>query len=383
MGIVNRYFQGGEDSYFLFGPRGTGKSTWVKRFYPDAKIINLLAADIFREFKSYPERLKDFVLAHPHTQTFVIDEIQKAPELLSIIHDLIELKQNWQFILTGSSARKLKRSGADLLGGRAQLKFLHPFMASEIPNEFDLKRNLELGMLPLVLHAKDSSVTLKAYIALYMQEEVQFESLVRNIEQFGRFLESISFSQASILNCANIARECHVSNKTVENYVQILEDLLLSVRVPVFEKRAKRELASSPKFYFFDCGIFQSVRPMGPLDPIREIGGLALETLVFQHLRAWIDYSDKEGKLYFWRTRSGLEVDFVIYGTIGLYAIEVKSASHPSLHDFRGLKEFKKDYPESVCILLHMGNMRTLQDGIFCIPINDFLLGLKPNTPIE
>lgn len=383
MGIVKRYFQGTHDSYFLFGPRGTGKSTWIKHLYPSAIIINLLAADVFGEFKTYPERLKDFVLAHPNHQTFVIDEVQKVPELLSVVHDLIELKKGWQFILTGSSARKLKRSGVDLLGGRAQLKFLHPFMASEIPNDFDLKRNLDLGMLPLVLHANNSAATLKAYIALYMQEEVPLEGLVRKIDQFGRFLEVISFSQASILNYANIARECHISNKTVENYVQILEDLLLSTRLPVFEKRAKRELTVSPKFYYFDCGVFQSIRPLGPLDPIRETGGLALETLILQHLQAWIDYSDKGGKLYFWHTKAGLEVDFIIYGEIGLYAIEVKSTSNLNIADFRSLKAFKNDYPESVCIMLYMGKTRIIQHDILCIPITDFLLSLHPNIKIE
>lgn len=380
MGIITRYFKGVEDSYFLFGPRGTGKSTWVKFNYPAAVVINLLEADVLRQFKAYPERFKDLVLAHSLTKTFVIDEVQKAPELLGIVHDLIELKQGWQFILTGSSARKLKRSGVDLLGGRAQLKFLHPFMASEISEDFDLKKNLDLGMLPLVLQAKDAFATLKAYIALYMQEEVQMEGSVRKIDQFGQFLEIISFSQGSTLNYTNIGRECHISNKTVESYVQILEDLLLGVRLPVFEKRAKRALHLSPKFYYFDCGVFQSIRPLGPLDPIRETRGQALETLVLQHLRAWIDYSDKTGKLYFWRTKLGIEVDFIIYGEIGFYAIEVKSTHNLNTADFKGLQAFKTDYPESTCILLYTGRIKIMQQGILCVPLSDFLCDLRPNA---
>lgn len=379
MGIITRYFKGVEDNYFLFGPRGTGKSTWVKLAYPEAVIINLLAADQLREFKAYPERLKDFVLAHRDTQTFVIDEVQKAPELLSVVHDLIELKQGWQFILTGSSARKLKQTGVDLLGGRAQLKYLHPFMASEIKEDFDLKKNIDMGMLPLVLQAKDPLATLRAYIALYMQEEVQMEGLVRKIDQFGRFLEIISFSQTSTLNYTNIGRECHVSHKTVENYVQILEDLLLGIKLPVFEKRAKRELSMSPKFYFFDSGVFQSIRPLGPLDPVGETRGQALETLVLQHLRAWIDYSNKSGKLYFWRTRTGIEVDFIIYGELGFYAIEVKSTSHLKPEDFKGLRAFKADYPECNCIFLYAGDIKIMHQDILCIPLTSFLLNMRPN----
>jgi len=382
MGIVKRFFKPPDDSFFLFGPRGTGKSTWIKHIFPEGKIINLLEAQELRHFRTYPERLKEFVLAEADAKTFIIDEVQKAPELLNVVHDLIELKKDWQFILTGSSARKLRRSGVDLLGGRAQLKFLHPFMASEIPDLFDLNINLKYGMLPLILKAKSSLDTLKAYIALYMQEEVQLEGLVRRMDQFGQFLEIISFSQASILNYSNIARECHVNSKTVQNYVQILEDLLLSIRLPVFEKRAKRELSMSPKFYFFDCGVFQSIRPLGPLDPAGEITGQTLETLVMQHLQAWIDYSTQSGKLYFWRTRSGVEVDFVIYGEIGLYAIEVKSTKNLNPQDFRGLKEFKKDYPESNCILLYTGQHKMMTEGILCIPLSLFLLNLTPNQPL-
>jgi predicted AAA+ superfamily ATPase len=184
------------------------------------------------------------------------------------------------------------------------------------------------------------------------------------------------------LNYSNIGRECHISNKTVENYVQILEDLLLSIRLPVFEKRAKRELSISPKFYFFDCGVFQSIRPLGPLDPIKETAGQALETLVLQHLQAWIDYSDKSGKLFFWRTRNGIEVDFIIYGEIGFYAIEVKSTSNLNLADFKGLQAFKTDYPECTCILLYADRIKTMRQDILCIPITDFLSNLRPNLKL-
>lgn len=379
MGIVTRFFQPVQKSFFLFGPRGTGKSTLIKSIYTDAMIIDLLEPDLYREYQAHPERLKTRVLANQQTKTFVIDEVQKVPELLSVVHQLIETNKNWQFILTGSSARKLKRSGVDLLAGRAQLKHLHPFMASEIPETFNLEKNLKLGMLPLVVESPEPQSDLKTYIALYMKEEVQMEGLVRKVEQFSRFLEIISFSQASQLNYSNIARECHISPKTVENYVQILQDLLLCFSVPIFTKRAQRLLSNHPKFYFFDSGVYQSIRPLGPLDNPEEIGGHALETLVAQHLRAWLDYSSKEGSLYFWRTKSGLEIDFVIYGEIGFYAIEVKRSTSISPKNLRGLQEFKKDYPECVAILLYGGKEKILKNDILCVPITDFLLHLKPN----
>ena len=383
MEIVNRFFHLTNKSHFLFGPRGTGKSTLIKSIYKDAAVIDLLEPDLYREFRAFPERLKEFVLAHPETKTFVIDEVQRVPDLLSVIHHLIEQKQDWQFILTGSSARKLKRTGVNLLAGRAQLRFLYTFMAAEIKDYFDLEKNLKLGMLPLILGSEESQYDLKTYISLYMQEEVQMEGLIRKVDQFSQFLEIISFSQGSVINYSNIARECHISSKTVENYVAILEDLLLSFKVPVFNKKAKRSLSNHPKFYFFDCGVFQSIRPTGPLDDQGPVCGQALETLVAQHLRAWLEYSAKDGKLYFWRTRSGLEVDFIIYGEIGFYAMEVKNSSKINPQNLNGLKEFKKDYPDSKCIFLYRGREKIMKEQILCIPITDFLLALKPNFPIE
>lgn len=378
MRIATRFFHSFDNSYFLFGPRGTGKSTLIKGVYTDAVIIDLLEPDLYRQFRAHPERLNDIVKLYPHAHTFVIDEVQKVPELLSVVHQLIESKKGWQFILTGSSARKLKREGVDLLGGRAQLKHLHPFMAAEIPEYFELEKNLQFGMLPLILNSKDPKGDLKAYITLYMQEEVQMEGLVRKVDQFSQFLEVVSFSQASTINHANIARECHISNKTVENYVQILEDLLLSFKIPVFTKKASRHLVHHSKFYFFDAGVYQSIRPRGPLDNPEEIAGHALETLVAQHLRAWLDYTKKDGKLYFWRTKAGLEVDFIIYGEIGFYAIEVKNSRTIHSKDLRGLQEFKKDYPECVPLFLYRGKEKILSKGILCMPISEFLKELDP-----
>lgn len=376
---IDRWFSPPKKSFFLFGPRGTGKSTWILHHYPNAKFLNLLEPDTLRHYSAFPENFEVYVRAHPTVKTFIIDEVQNAPMLLSVVHKLIEEKQDWQFILTGSSSRKLKRSGVDLLAGRAQLKTLHPFMATELKEDFYLDKALNLGLIPLIVTSTEPEEDLRAYVALYMKEEVQMEGLIRNQAHFYRFLELISFSQASVLNYSNIARDCGISSKTVEQYVTILEDLLLSIRLPVFSKKALRHITSRPKFYFFDVGVYNSIRPKGPLDNPEAIGGHALETLVLQHLRAWIDYSKESGQLFFWQTKSGLEVDFIIYGDIGFYAIEVKRSARIRPQDLRGLKEFQKDYPQATCILLHQGKETMQIQNILCHSVTHFLKNLFPN----
>lgn len=379
MEVVIRFFHAPSKSFFLFGPRGTGKSTWLKNHYPHAIFIDLLEPETYRSYKAFPERLRDFVQANSTTETFIIDEVQKVPELLSVVHLLLEEKKGWQFILTGSSARKLKRAGVDLLAGRATLKHMHPFMAGELKEKFLLENALTLGMLPVIYDSPNPLQDLRTYISLYMKEEVQMEGIVRNSDQFARFLEIISFSQGSVLNYSNIARDCGVSHKTVENYVSILQDLLLAFTLPIFTKKAKRILTTHPKFYYFDAGVYRAIRPKGPLDQPEEISGIVLETLVVQHLRAWLDYSEKEGQLYFWRTKSGLEVDFIIYGEIGFFAIEVKNSQKIRNEDLRALQEFNKDYESCKLILIYRGKEKLQKDNILCIPITEFLLELVPN----
>ena len=206
------------------------------------------------------------------------------------------------------------------------------------------------------------------------------EGIVRNIGNFSRFIEAVSFSHASVLNMSNVARECGVNRKIVEGYIEILEDLLLAYRIPVFAKRAGRAVAAHPKFYLFDAGVYRSIRARGPLDPAGEIEGTALEGLIGQHLRAWIHYSDSDHKLFFWRTRSGAEVDFIVYGQDVFCAIEVKNSTvlHPG--DLRGLKSFRQDYPECKTLLLYRGKERLLKGDILCVPCEEFLRSLKPDS---
>jgi predicted AAA+ superfamily ATPase len=376
---VERFFTPPNLHFFLLGPRGTGKTWWTQQRYPDALRVDLLEPDTFRSLSARPERLRDLIAARPDARQVVIDEVQKLPELLEVVHLLIENRQGLQFVLTGSSARKLRRAGVNLLGGRAAHKTLHPYMAAELGERFRLDEALRLGLLPVVLGADDPAEILRAYNGLYIREEIQIEGLVRNVGSFARFLEAISFSQGAVLNLANVARECQVNRNTVESYLEILEDLLLSFRVPIFTRRAKRTLAAHPKFFFFDAGVFRANRPIGPLDSPAEVDGAALESLVAQHLRAWCDYSGGEHRLHYWQTRSKLEVDFVVYGESGFHALEVKNASQVRPEDLRGLKAFGQDYPESRRWLLYRGRERLLLDGILCLPCEEFLRSLTPN----
>ena len=382
METIDRFFNPPKQSFFLFGPRGTGKSTLVKRHFREAIYIDLLDPELFRAYSAHPERLREKLLASPGNTTVVIDEIQKLPQLLSLVHSLIEQKAGWRFVLTGSSSRKLKRGGVDLLAGRALLCSLHPFMAAELGRSFSLQSAVQNGLLPIVLDSSDPKKVLQTYAALYLREEVQMESLVRNIGSFTRFLEAASFSHASLLNITNIARECQVERKVVEGYISVLEDLFLAYRLPVLTRRAQRALVAHPKFYIFDAGIYRSLRPQGPLDRPEEIEGQAFEGLVAQHLRAWIDYSGRDFKLYFWRTRAGVEVDFVVYGVEGLFAIEVKNAARVQPQDLRGLRAFKQDYPQSRAYLVYRGKERLMKDGILCLPCEEFLLALQPQRSI-
>ena len=383
MHFLKRLFQEPKQSFFLFGPRGTGKSTLIRNHFKNALWIDLLKPELLRRFSGNPERLYDVVKANPDNKVIVIDEVQKVPALLSVVHSIIEEKQEKQFILTGSSSRKLKRTGADLLGGRALKCTLHPFIAAELGAHFSLESALKKGLLPLLLDAEDSEAGLQGYVGLYLKEEIQAEGLVRNLETFSRFLEAVSFSHGSTLNVTNIGRECEVKRKTVENYIDILEELLLAYRIPVFTKRAQRELSAHPKFYLFDAGVYRALRPTGHLDRPEEIDGAALEGLVAQHLMTWNDYSCDKHDIAFWRTRSGLEVDFIIYGPRGLWAIEVKNSSRIFPADTKPLEAFLADYPTAKGVLLYRGRERLYQKNVLCIPVESFLKQLRPNQSID
>ncbi len=380
---ITRPLRPPDHHYFLFGPRGTGKSTWLRETYPHALWIDLLAPEVTRTLLARPERLRELVSGSPEKTVVVLDEVQKAPILLDVVHDLIERNAvGPRFVLTGSSARKLKRAGVDLLAGRALVRRMHPFLAAELGDRFDLESALNRGTIPLVWSSPDPRGALAAYVGLYLREEVQLEGLVRQVGAFSRFLESVSFSHGAVLNLSEVARDCQVNRKTVEGHLEVLLDLLLAFVVPVFTRRAKRRLTSHPKFYWFDAGVFRATRLAGPLDRPEEIAGAALEGLVAQHLRAFIDYSDLDLALSFWRTSSGNEVDFVLYGSAGFWAFEVTHAATVRPADLRGLRAFAEDYPEAQLRLLYRGSDALQIGPVRCLPVEGFLRGLRPGAPL-
>ncbi|MBI4952780.1 MAG: ATP-binding protein [Myxococcales bacterium] len=379
----SRFIQDPGSSFFLFGPRGTGKSTWLRMRFPDALWLDLLDPETARSLQARPERLIELVAGARNRGVVVIDEVQRAPELLPVVHKLIEERRGLRFVLTGSSARKLRRTGVDLLAGRATLRAMHPFMAAELGRAFDLERALAHGLVPLAVAAPSPADVLRTYAALYLREEVQAEGLVRNVGSFARFLEVVSFSHGAVVNVAAVARECAVERKIVSGYLDILEDLLLAWRVPVFARRAARATSVHPKLYLFDAGVYRAIRPTGPLDSPSEVAGAALEGLVAQHLRAWIDYGQAGDALHYWRTRSGVEVDFVVYGPRGLWALEVKHTEHVRPEHVRALRAFRQDYPEARALLLHRGRERLEIEGIACLPVAAFLRQLDPRRALD
>lgn len=360
-----------DQSYFLFGPRGTGKTTWVHAEYPKAIYIDLLDASLRDRLLAHPQQLSDLI--PPSTKEWVIiDEIQLVPALLHEVHRLISSKK-YKFVLTGSSARSLRRKGVNLLGGRARTLLFHPLTAVELGQRFDLLRSLRYGHLPQSYLGKSPQSYLKGYVLNYIKNEVKQEGLTRNIGAFSRFLEIASFSQGGVLNYTEIAREASIDRMVVVHYFDILEDLLIGSRLPVFTKKAKRRLVTHHKFYYFDVGVYRAIRPLGPLDMPESVSGAAMETLVLQELRAVNDALDLGYEIYYWRTSNKAEVDFVLYGEKGLIAVEVKCSSRLTSDMFRGLKSFKADYPVAKSYLVYAGRRREYRDDVQVIGVEEFL----------
>lgn len=361
-------------SFFLFGPRGTGKTTLIRKMFPKAVYIDLLNDKDYQILLASPEKLIEFI-PNKNNQPIIIDEVQKVPNLLNEIHRLIE-NNKFVFILTGSSARKLARQGQNLLAGRALTYQLHPLSAVELENDFSLDFVLKYGSLPMVFYEENPQAFLHSYVKTYMKEEIIQEGLTRNLSAFARFLQVASFSVGSIVNTTSIAQEVMIDRKVIDSYFSILEELLIGYKLPVFTRRAKRRLTLKPKFYFFDTGIYRSIRELGPLDTDQEISGVALENLFFQNLISINDSLSLYYKFYYYRTVSGTEVDFVAYGEKGFFAFEVKHTKTILPKHLRGLKAFIKVYPEVKPYLIYMGNERRYFGSITALPAKEALLNL-------
>ena len=361
-------------SFFLFGPRGTGKTTWVKQSFQDAIYLDLLESRLFNDLIADPQRLQNFI-PEDFKDWVIIDEVQKIPEILNEVHRLIE-KYKYKFILTGSSVRKIRRKGVNLLAGRALNYSMHPLTFQELGKDFNLNHSLKFGNLPSVYTESNPQDYLESYIKTYLQEEILQEGLTRNLSVFSRFLEAASFSQGSVLNMSEVARECSIERKVVENYFIILEDLLLAYRIPIFTKRAKRRLIAHPKFYFFDVGVYRTIRPMGPLDLTEEVEGISYESLFFQQVMAINDCLGLGYKIYYWRTSNNVEVDFVLYGNSGLKIFEIKRKRKISDKDLKGLRAFKADYPEAEAYCIFGGEREMSHAGIKIIPMEQAMKDL-------
>ncbi|MFA7158482.1 MAG: DUF4143 domain-containing protein, partial [Kiritimatiellia bacterium] len=346
-------------SCFVLGPRGTGKTYCLRHLFPDAVFVDLLEARTFNALAADPQRLGNMVNVSTDGP-IIIDEIQKLPSLLDEVHRIIEASNPW-FILTGSSARKLRRSGVNLLGGRAVTRHFHPLTAAELGRSFDFEKAVRFGLLPSIYDPRKHvppDEYLQSYVQTYLKEEVMQEGLTRNLSSFSRFMETASFSQGQLLNISEVSRECQIKRKLAESYFGILEDLLIGVCLPPFKKRARRRIIQHPKFFLFDAGVFRALRPRGPLDAPAEIDGASLETLVLQHLRAILSWRQSDGAVYYWRTSTGLEVDFVVYASDAFAAIEVKRKRNISSNDLNGIRAFADEYPEAARIVLYGGDHR-------------------------
>jgi uncharacterized protein len=375
--MFNRMLQlplDGPSSIFLSGPRGTGKTSWIKEHLPTSLYIDLLDFATYGALVANPGRLESMIPPQ-YKDWIIIDEVQRVPELLNEVHRLIEGRK-LRFLLTGSSARTLRRRGVNLLAGRALRYHMHPLVIQEIGEAFDFNHALHFGLLPAAVTHPDPHRYLESYVQTYVREEVLQEGLTRNISAFTRFLEVATFSQGGLLNFSEIAREVAVNRLLVANYFDILEDLLLAVRLPPFTQRAKRKMVVHEKFYFFDAGVYRTLRPTGPLDSSEEGDGATLETLFLQSLRAINDYCSLGYKIYFWRSSAGAEVDFVIYGPRGLHAFEIKRSSQVTTKSLKGLQAFKEDYPEATLHFLFLGKHKEYYGDIVATPFVEALRAL-------
>lgn len=363
-------------SAFLWGPRKTGKTTYLDQHFPQNTRFDLLETDTFFRLSKEPYLLRQELQSlkdnHRLVQPVLIDEVQKIPPLLDEIHWMIE-RWNISFVLCGSSARKLKRSHANLLGGRAWRFVLFPLTTNELATQFDLLKAVNRGLIPS--HYRDAYYqrTLKAYIQDYLKEEIQMEGLVRNLPSFARFLDAVPFSCGELINYSNIAQDCGVDSKTVAEYYQILVDTFIGIFVEPFRKRKKRiAIISTPKFYLFDTGIAGGLMQRNIQSAKGVEFGNAFENLILMELLAHRSYTEKEYRINFWRTKGGYEVDFVLGG--GQVAVEVKGSSKVKSDDLKGLLAFVHEYkPKRALLVCQEPVPRKLFSGIEILPWKDFL----------
>ena len=358
-----------QESIFFWGARQTGKSTLLKTLFPNALWFDLLLSDEYERLSKKPELLREIILANRNVSLVIIDEIQRLPDLLNEVHWLIS-NHKVRFILSGSSPRKILRGGFNLLGGRALRYELYPLISVEIP-EFDLIRALNHGLLPRHYDSANPRKLLSSYIGSYLQDEIVAEARIRNVHTFSRFLEVAALTNGEMINYTNIASDCGISAKTIKEYFQILEDTLIGRYLPSFQKRPKRRVITAPKFYMFDIGITNYLLNRTKIEKGTELFGKAFEHFIYQEIYAHSRYSDVNYPMYYWRTASQIEIDFVL-GDHEV-AIEVKATDQATVRHLKGLKAFAEEYDVKKLILVSNDPLPRLVDGIEILPWKIFL----------
>lgn len=360
------------DSVFLWGARQVGKTTLLDELYPDCRRYDLLRAKDYNRLLRRPELLGEELDALGPEDTVIIDEVQKIPQLLDEVHSLIQ-RRSIRFILSGSSPRKLKRYGANLLGGRAVRKVLYPLVSAEVP-DFDIVRAVNNGMIPRHYLVENPWERFRAYINVYLNEEIREEALSRNLQSFSKFLEVAAQSDGEMLVYKNVAQDCGIDYRTVKSYFEILQDTLIGYLIPGFTLSRKRSAVQSPKFYYYDVGITNFLLGRRDMRPGTELFGHSFEHLIIQELVAWLGYHQSDEKLTYWHTTSGYEVDAIIGE--GRVAIEVKSCEEVKSRHLRGLKAFGEEFPDCRLIVVSLDAYRRRMNGVEIIPAMEFLSDL-------
>lgn len=359
-----------EDSLFLWGPRQTGKSTLLMNRFPNVPYYDLLKSDVFSKYRMQPSLFRDECMMLDEDEVVIIDEVQKVPALLDEVQWLI-VNKGLHFILCGSSARKLKRTGANMLGGRAIRKVMCPFVSAEIP-DFDLDQAVNYGMIPRHYLSANPQKRLRSYIGEYLQQEIIAEALVRNLDSFTRFMEVAALSDGEMVNFSKIASECGVSSKTIKEYFTILEETLVGFFVPAYTKVVKRRVQVAPKFYYFDVGIVNHLLRRNPLRRGTVEYGRAFEHFIIQEITAFLDYTESDKKLSFWHTQNNAyEVDAVIGDAE--YAIEIKSSTQVNSSHLKGLKAFSEEHPGCKLLVVSLDEKPRLLNGVEIWPAVQFL----------
>ena len=371
-------------SAFLLGPRGTGKSTWIKHNFPDSVRYDLLNTSEVIRLSRQPSLLYEETIHLSPGTWIVIDEIQKVPSLLNEVHRIIE-ERDISFILSGSSARKLKQSGVNLLAGRAITFYLFPFVSKEVRFDFDLKKQITYGMLPLSFLSEKPKMFLRTYAETYLKEEIKEEALTRNIGNFARFLEVAARQNGQITNVSSISRDAMVARQTTQGYFDILIDTLVGFWLYPWKLKKSTKQVSHPKFYFFDPGVVRALSGRLAYPPLPEELGTLFETFIINELRAYLHYNDLEYPLYYWRSHGGNEVDLFLETSKGFLAIELKSTLVWERKYNKGLHRLRDELGKGKveCVGVFLGNRPALVDGVNIYPAMQFLELLWDNQIIK